>query len=246
MAIMVPAPLPSSLLDSLLHQAPLDVLLFDTELVCRYAALAGETLFDRTADRIVGRSAGEIFPPANGDLSTALRLAAEGASGSVYAAYRYTHAAATTQTYFCWSVRVEPVLLHDYRGREEFRGVLVTLTDIQDLADANDRLVEENARLRRALADADQRERNAREARRALRTSMRNLLAPVTGYLQVLSRRPAVLRGMPIAEVIDERVLPGLAAIVDTVDSFEQAEPPRADASPRPDDGSHPPPMPDA
>ncbi len=53
MTTMAPAPLPLPLLETLLRMAPLDVLLFDTELVCRFAALADETLFGRTAAEFV-------------------------------------------------------------------------------------------------------------------------------------------------------------------------------------------------
>ncbi len=35
MVTKMPAPLPSPLLETMLHLAPLDVLLFDSELVCR-------------------------------------------------------------------------------------------------------------------------------------------------------------------------------------------------------------------
>lgn len=40
MTTILPAPLPPPLIETILHRAPLDVLLFDTELMCRYAVLA--------------------------------------------------------------------------------------------------------------------------------------------------------------------------------------------------------------
>ena len=163
MTTMAPAPLPSPLLETLLRMAPLDVLLFDTELVCRFAALADDTLFGRTAAEFVGQPADAIFPPIRGDLRSALELAATSPTSYQYPSYRYTYTdtSGTTETAFCWSVRVEPVTLHDYRGREEFRGVLVTLADVLDLSDENDRLrsqvdelQRELDRLRRELAAA--------------------------------------------------------------------------------------------
>jgi CRP-like cAMP-binding protein len=145
------APLPPPLLETLLRSTPLDVLLFDSELVCRYAALSDDTLFGRSAEEFLGRSVDEVFPPARSDLRSALELAAHSTANYQYPAYRYTYADTehTSETAFCWSVRVEPVTLHDYRGREEFRGVLVTLVDVLDLADDNDRLRQENDSLRR-------------------------------------------------------------------------------------------------
>ena len=163
MTTLAPAPLPPPLLETLLRMAPLDVLLFDRELVCRFAALPEGTLFGRTAEQFVGEPAEAIFPPARGDLRTALELAASSATSYAYPAYRhrYTDTDSTTETAFCWSVRIEPVLLRDYQGREEFQGVLVTLADVLDLTDENDRLradtdllQRENDRLRQELAAA--------------------------------------------------------------------------------------------
>ena len=235
MTTMVLAPLPPSLLETILRLAPLDVLLFDTELVCRYAAPVGGSLFGRSVDQLVGQPAADIFPPARDDLRSALELAAHNAATYQYPSYRYTYTdiEATSETLFCWSVRVEPVALRDYRGREEFRGVLVTLADVQDLADETDRLrhdndvlQRENGRLQQQLVEAHRREAASAEARRRLRAAVRGLLAPVAGYLQVLSRRPRVLRGRPAEQVIEEIVLPGLRRVVTAVDTFDGAQPP--------------------
>lgn len=181
---MPPAPL-SALLDSLLRLAPLDVLLFDTELVCRYAAPADGTLFGRTAAQLVDEPATALFPSGADDLLAALRLAAEQAAAARYASYRYAHREATTETLFCWSVRITPVLLQDYRGHEEFHGVLVTLADIQDLADANDQLQQELVQLRGELAASRAREAAAIADRR-LGEAVRTVLTPV-----VPTTRPA-------------------------------------------------------
>ena len=235
MVTKMPAPLPSPLLETMLHLAPLDVLLFDTELVCRYAAPSGETLFGRTADQLVGQHAAEIFPPARGDLRSALELAASSAETYEYPSYRYTYAepAGTTEVLFCWSVRIEPVMLRDYRGREEFQGVLVTLADVQDLADENDELrreravlERENQRLKDALAAAQEQQAAAAEARLAIRATVRNQLAVVTGYLQVLGHQPAALEGQSTAEVIDAIALPRLRGVAEALDALEETQPP--------------------
>ena len=236
MTTTVPAPLPSPLLETMLHLAPLDVLLFDTALVCRYAAPVGGTLFGRTAGQLIGQPATDIFPPASGDLRSALELAAHSAATYQYPSYRYayTDTQATTEMLFCWSVRVEPVALRDYRGREEFRGVLVTLADVQDLADETDRLrhdndvlQRENDRLQRELTEARRREAASIDARGTLRAAVRNLMTMVMGYLQILSRRPAALPGRSAGQVIGEIVLPGLRSVVEAVDTFEGTQPPR-------------------
>lgn len=208
MSTMIRAPLPPQPLESMLRMTPLDVLLFDPELVCRYAALADDTLFGRTAEQFVGQPADAIFPPIRGDLRSALELAASGSTGYQYPSYRYTYSDTndTTETAFCWSVRVEPVTLHDYRGREEFRGVLVMLAGVLDLTDGVDRrrrdadvLQRENDRLRRELAALQELPPTSTEAPPGRRTTPRVGGAPVEGnwllaalpldeYAQILPR----------------------------------------------------------
>lgn len=209
--------LPQPLLETLLQRAPLDLLLFDVQLICRYAAPAGDTLLGRPAAALVGESAETLFGREAGDLLAALRLAAAVASPAQYPEYRYTPQEAEQQTYHCWSVAVEPVLLHDYRGSEEFRGVVVTLADVEDLVAERDRLREaegrltaENAALRLQLDASRQR---AEEARARVRTQ----LAPLSGYLQVLARRPELLVGQDEAALL-QRLLPRLSDIVRAVD----------------------------
>ena len=209
--------LPQPLLETLLHRAPLDLLLFDVALICRYAAPAGDTLLGRTAAALVGQSAEVLFGREAGDLLAALRAAAAEASPVQYPEYRYTQREAERQTHRCWSVAIEPVLLHDYRGSEEFRGVVVTLADVEDLVEERDRLREaegrltaENAELRLQL---EARQRQAEETRARVRT----LLAPVSGYLQVLARRPELLAGEDEAALLG-RLLPRLADVASAVD----------------------------
>ena len=224
----LPPSIPRLLLETILWQAPLDVLLFDTDLICRYAAPASGSLFDRTADQLVGQSAREIFMSQNDDLHAALESAARTAGRYEYPSYRYTHAQATEETHYCWSVRIEPVLLRDYRGQDEFHGVLVTLSDVQDLADTNDRLEAEVAELRNEIARLEQllraRADAGREERARLHQSVRAQLTPVVGYLQVLSRRPSSLGDRSPVDVIEGHVLPGLRRLVDSVEG-------RADSS---------------
>ena len=196
---------PAAFLDTLLQMAPVDVLLFDTELVCRYAAPADDTLFGRTVEELVGRPAADIFPPAANGLGHALHRAVREAIGWRAPQYRYTHRTERSQTLYCWSVRVEPVAVDDYRG------VLVTLADVQDLADENDRLHAEVEALHR-------REAALSTALSDLQAAVRTLLAPAMGYLQLIARRPQALAGRPTPAVVEEQVLPRLREVVLTVD----------------------------
>jgi hypothetical protein len=216
-----PSPaLPGALLDALLHRAPLDALLFDTELVCRYAAPAGDTLLGRSRAALVGATAEQLFGREHGDLLAALRRVVTEAAAFRDPAYRAAAAAASSDehgTLGCWSVEIEPLTLHDYRGREEFRGALVTLADVRDLADERDRLRHAEERLTGEVVEL----RLQLDARRALaeaaRARVRTQLTPVQGYLQVLARRPALLAADDPA-VLLERLLPRLAEIVAAVD----------------------------
>ena len=112
-------------------------------------------------------------------------------------------------------MHVDPVAVAD------FRGVLVTLADVQDLADANDQL-------RAEIEAAHQREAVLRTALVNLQATVRTLLAPVVGYLQLIVRRPQALASRPVDALLDERVLPRLREVVTVVD---QASGPPTDAS---------------
>jgi hypothetical protein len=114
-------------------------------------------------------------------------------------------------------VRIEPVLLHDYRGREEFRGVLVTLADVADLANERDQLRQSEAGLTAETATLRLQLQASRQRATAARERVRVLLTPVVGYLQVLTRRPELLAGEDPAAVLG-RLLPRLAEIVAAVD----------------------------
>lgn len=198
-------PPPPALLDRLLQAAPIDVLLFDTALVCRYAAPASGTLFGATAEDLVGRSADAIFPLADSGLGPVLARAARTAASWEDHAFRYATRTHEGEQVYCWWVRVEPVQEHG------FRGVLVTLADVGDLVQENERL--------QAEVEALQHDR------RELQTVVRTLLAPVTGYLQLLSRRPDTLRRQTIGQVVEECVLPRLHELVESVDGIARRGP---------------------
>jgi hypothetical protein len=223
--MQTPAPLPMPLLETLLRLSPLDLLLFDTALICRYAALTDSSLIRPTAGTLIGQPAAAIFPAGADDLHAALALAAAHARGARYRSYRVTHAEVAASTSVCWSVLIEPVVLQDYRGSEEFRGVLVTLADVHDLADEVDRLQAEVGHLQERLTQAERAVAIAQEERRQLRTIVRTALAPVVGYLQVLSRRPWLFRERQQETVLDTQVLPVLHRLVEDVDTATTVSP---------------------
>ena len=215
-SLPVPSP-PGPLLDALLRQAPLDVLLFDAALVCRYAALAGDRLLGRTEHEIIGLNAAALFGDRDAPLLSALRRAAAAAERVAYPDLRMTDGDGETRTHRCWAVGIEPVTLLDYRGGDEFRGVLVTLADVADLADERDRLRGAEARLIAEVADLRVRLDARGERAAAARQAVRDALAPVSGYLQVLARRPELLAGRDLGALAAE-LLPRLAAAVAAAD----------------------------
>lgn len=196
----LPAPLPPPLLETILHRAPLDVLLFDTELICRYAVLTDGALFGRAAGQFVGQPLDAVFPVERSDIRTAIELAAGNTTSYQYPAYRYTYTdtEGDRETAFCWSVRVEPITLLDYRGRDEFRGVLVTLADVLDLTEENDRFRSENDQLQQEISrlrqelDAMRRRETVTAPPRGLRRTPHDDGASATGN--------RLLDALPVAE----------------------------------------------
>jgi hypothetical protein len=114
----------------------------------------------------------------------------------------------------------------DYQGREEFRGVLVTLADVRDLADSNDQLRRDNEDLRRENTDLRQAlvtaEHRQSVALREVQTIVHTLLAPVAGYLQLLARRPHTLAHQRVEDLLTMRVLPQLQRLVEAVDRMSR------------------------
>ena len=213
--------LPPPLLETLLQRAPVDVLLFDTALICQYVAPAADTLLGQTPEQLAGRHARDIFPPTAHGLLPMLERAAHDAAAWHTPEYRFTYREHGSEALFCWAIRVEPVAV------ESFRGVLITLADVHDLADENDHLRAENARLRAHAGALHPREQTQVAALHDLQERVRSLLAPAVGYLQAIARRPALLAGRSPAAVIEERVLPRLHDVVDAVDRAGEPGAPR-------------------
>ena len=97
--------------------------------------------------------------------------------------------------------------------------MLVTLADVQDLADENQRLQVETELLRTVVRALEQRAATLRRDLQSLQTAIRTLLAPVVGFLQLIARRPHALAGTPETVIIEDYLLPRLRDVVATVDA---------------------------
>ena len=199
------AALPPSLGDALLRLAPVNVFLFDTDLVCRYAAPVGDEFLGEPRERFVGRHAADILPPAANGLRPVLERAAREATAWQNPEYRFIHRIGDVEQPCCWSIDVQPVAVEDYRG------VLVSWSDIIQQARERESLLAEVASLR-----GQARERNT--ALIGLLSDLRNAITPISGYLQVIVRRPEMLGSRSPAEVIASQVLPRITDVLDATD----------------------------
>ena len=206
-----PPGLPPPLFDLVLRLTPLDVLLFDRALICRYAAPAGDQFLGQPRDELEGRHAAEILPPAADGLRPVLERAANEQVNWRDSRYLFSCEVHGVPTEFCWVIQVEPVQVEGYEG------VLVTLTDSNELREA----VEERDRLRAELEESRRRAAVRRGALHDLRATLRSLLAPISGYLQVIARRPHALAGRPPAAVIADHVLPQMGGLVAAADRLK-------------------------
>jgi signal transduction histidine kinase len=197
--------LPREVFDTVLRRTPVDVFVFDTDLICRYAAPVGDSFLGQPREQLTGRPAAEFWPPAANGLRPMLQRAAREAESWQDAGYQFVHQAGDQELSCCWSVQIEPVAV------DGFRGVLVSTSDV--LKAAADR--QELERLQ-----AEQQERN--EALLEAVSDLRNLITPLSGYLQLIARRPGTLGLRSPAEVITAVVLPQIRTILETVDRLRR------------------------
>jgi signal transduction histidine kinase len=186
------------------------VFLFDRDLVCRYAAPAGDTFLGRPPARLVGRHADDVLLPVRGGLGPILEQAL-----AYRISWQHDHVPLVTQDEdagepACWQVQVDPVEVNGDIA------VLVSLLELDDTGDDREELRAEVEQLRR-------RDEEQRRMLLDLYTDLRTLLTPVSGYLQVIARRPYVLGGRSVGEVIGERVLPTVQRITARLDRMIQS-----------------------
>src|SRR5215208_5808260 len=191
--------------DAMLRLAPVNVLLLDDRLVCRYAAPVGDALEGRRPDEVLGRPVTEVLSAARDGLRPVLERAARQATAWRNPEYRFRVPENGGERPCCWSVTVDPV------ATDGFRGVLVSWTEIEEQRVERERLHAEIDHLR-----AESRERNAALVH-AL-SDLRNAVTPLSGYLQVIVRHPALLKGRTPAEVIAEYVMPRVADVLAVAD----------------------------
>jgi hypothetical protein len=86
----------------------------------------------------------------------------------------------------------------------------------------HDDLMGENARLRSEIADLRRREDDCQEALNEIRSNLRTLLTPMSGYLQVIAGHRPMIRGQPVDAVIREQVLPRVHDLADAVDRLSR------------------------
>lgn len=199
-----------STLDTLLRRAPVNVFLFDDNLICRYAAPVGDEFRGRPRHELMGRHAAEILPPANNGLRAILERAAREALSWRDPEHHFTVQTDDGETRHCWAIEVEPV------ATRRVRGVLVSWSDMSDL-------IAERDHLRAAVDELRRREDEQRLALVHIVAELRSLLTPAVGYLQVISRRPQLLGGRSLTAVIAEHVLPRLDDVVRSVDRLREA-----------------------
>ena len=209
---MTPAPsdLPAPILDVLLRRAPLDVLLLDRRLICRYAAPVDDAFLGQPREALIDRPITEIFPPAADELRPILEHTVRQTSRWRTPLYRFSHPVDGVMTEYHWTIQVQSLTIGS------FWGVLIVLGDAREFRDA----AEERDRLRAECDRLYHHEVERRDALQNLRARLRSLLAPLSGYLQVLARRPYVLGGQSPATVIERRVLPQVDALVSVIDQL--------------------------
>ncbi|MGH2587633.1 MAG: PAS domain-containing protein [Dehalococcoidia bacterium] len=192
---------PPTLWDAMLRLVPLNLLFFDAGLICRYAAPIGDHVLGRRAEELLGLPAMEILPPEPDDLGSALERAVSDATPWHNPEYRFAGTLDGSEQLFCWSIRLDPVRVGDIRG------VLVAWADILAETQERDRL----------LVEADVYQHEAEERNAALIeafSDLRNAITPLSGYLQLIVRRPEMLHGRAPAELIAGAVLPRIGDLL--------------------------------
>jgi hypothetical protein len=201
--------LSSKLSDALLRLAPANILLFDRNLICRYAAPMHDQFEGRPREALIGLRADQFLQPARDGLRPILESACRELRAWHSEAYRFVETGSGHSRDCCWSIQVDPVETPD------FQGVLVSWSDVEATEREREGLRHEVERL-----SAEANERNA--ALVEVISDIRNAITPLAGYLQVLTRRPETFKNRSWREVITNLVLPRVADVLDATERLRQ------------------------
>src|SRR5207248_3276175 len=89
---------PHAFWDLILRLAPQHLFVFDMELICRYAAPAGDAFLGQPREQLTGRHAAAILPPAANGLRPILERVVQEGEPWRTAHYRYAHRVADAET----------------------------------------------------------------------------------------------------------------------------------------------------
>ena len=190
---------------------PPQIFIFDSDLICRYAAPAGDTFLGRRREELVGRHAAEILPPTSKRLRPVLERALREQASWSTRRYRYRHRQDDGERLYVWAIVVAPVV------QASGQGVLVSLMDTLEPARQRHRLRRENEALRARIAHLVALHRRRLQERLDLEARLRTALTPVWGYVQLLLRRPELLRDPAVAGMLRSGVVPPLRSAVESV-----------------------------
>jgi signal transduction histidine kinase len=200
--------------DALLCAAPADVVFFDAGLICRYVAPAGDTVLGRPAADLLGLGPADIFTGAIAVVTPRVVAAARVGASWEASDLTWPDPNEPDAPPSRWLVRVMPLSV------EGVEGVIVTWCERLSGA-------EQLARLEREVEQLHRQRQQRQQALLALFSDVRNLITPISGYLQVIVRRPATLGGRSPADVIVTHILPRVADLLAALERLR--EPPITD-----------------
>jgi nitrogen-specific signal transduction histidine kinase len=207
--------LPPPLWDVVLRLTPCHVLLFDAALVCRYAAPCGEELAGYPPSGLVGRRLPELFPGCPDFAERAVQALTTGDTHDVLV--RCEHGGQIVG-WHAWLTR----LMAD-------TAPVVLVMMIDETASQDD-----IAALRAERDQLREREASRREIARDLYTNIRTLLTPISGYLQLMARRPRALAGRDPADLVERELLPAVNHLTELVEQLPAAVAERPSGNARP------------
>jgi signal transduction histidine kinase len=206
---------PHPLWDQVLRLTPIHVFIFDTALICRYAAPLDDVFLGSPRDQLLHRHVSEFFPPAASGLQLSLEQVAQQGVPWRRSGYRYTHRSGDAEMIHVWDIAASPMRLDAHRG------VLLTLSDVLDLTEQIDRFQRERDDLQLALERLRRTQEDHNRALAATAVHLRTLLTPIWGYLQLLLRAPNLREQDALQPLLSDVLLPQVQELLDTLRGLE-------------------------